>query len=136
MFQVVIEVVHDLGCGHHVQFLARRDMLDDARNTSHSHFAKRIRAVAAVVEDQAVFRVDGVHEIGTEPDGKSDDSREVSRRRVILDVVGLQFHGSEETHVVGRRHKDELVPMHARPFHGRLRVVVQETGPENLFFAR
>ena len=113
MFQIVIGSVHDFGAGHHVQLLARRDMLDDARNVSHAHFAKRVRAVAAIVEDQPVFDVDGVQEIGPETDGKSDDSREVSRRRVIRDVVALQFHGSEEPHVVRRRHENELVPMHA-----------------------
>src|SRR6266480_6572720 len=100
MFQIVIGSVHDFGASHHVQLLARRDMLDDARNVSDSYFAKRIRAVAAVIEDQAVFRVDGVQEIGTEPNGKSDDSREVSRWRVIRDVAGLQFHSSEKAHVV------------------------------------
>src|SRR6266446_3597336 len=102
----------NIGSGHDIQFLARRDMLDDARNAGHSHFAERIRAVAAIVEDEPLFGTDSVEKVGTKSDGNADNSYKVSRRRIVPDVVGLQFQGAEETHVVRRRHEDELVSVH------------------------
>jgi len=93
MFQVVLGVVGDLGAGYHIEFLARRDVLDNAGNVSHAELAKHIRAVTAIVEDEPVFHADRVQEIGAKPNGKPNDAGEVSRRRVIGDVAGFQFHG-------------------------------------------
>src|SRR2546426_10687119 len=111
-------------------------MLDDARHLSQPHFAQRIRAMASVVEDESLLGVEGVHEIGAEADGNPDDAHEITRPRVVLDVVGWYRYGPEKTQIVRRRHKDELVSIHAGPFHRRLRGVVREGWRGDFFFAR
>src|SRR4051812_2640127 len=111
-------------------------MLNDAGNVSHSHFSKRVSAMAAVVENQPVLGVDGIEEIRTETNGDPNHSRQVARRRTIDDVLRLQLHRSKKTHVVGARDKDKPVARSARPLHLGLRMIVQESGSENLLFSR
>ena len=60
MFEVKIGITPDLGSRHQVQLVARRHVLDDARHVSDSHSAKRVGAMASVVEDQPLLGVDGV----------------------------------------------------------------------------
>ena len=64
-------------------------MLNDAWQVGNAHVAECIGSMASIVEDEPISSVDCVHEIRAEADGESDDADEISRRRVIFDVVGL-----------------------------------------------
>src|SRR5467141_3165153 len=94
-------------------------MLDDARHVRNPHVAKRIRSMASIVKDQSLFRIDGIQEVAAKSDGKPDYSCDVARGRVVLDVLRLQWHGAEKTHIVRGRHEDEGVSVRARPFDRR-----------------
>ena len=52
--------------------------------------------MASVVQDQAIFGVDGVQEIGAEADANPDHAYEVARRGVVRDLGGWELHGAEE----------------------------------------
>src|SRR5437762_11452299 len=53
-------------------------------------FRSRVRAVAAVDEDEALLGVDRVHEVRAEPHRDSHDPRETGVRRIVLDVARLE----------------------------------------------
>src|SRR5437899_3330189 len=111
-------------------------MLDNAGQVSEPHPAKRISTVASVIEDQPVLGVDGIHEIRAETDSEPDNAYQVARGRVVLDLVGLHGHRAEETQIVRWGHEDEGVVVDTGPFHGRLGMIVRETGPEECICAR
>src|SRR5256884_7334827 len=113
------------------QFFARRGILDDARDMGDAQVAKVIGAMAAIIEDQPVLRVDGVQEVGAKPDRDPDDAHERSGRRVVFDMVCLEAHGAEKAQIVGGRHEHVGVAVSARPFDGRLRMFGRQAGSEN-----
>src|SRR5438034_11698024 len=48
--------------------------------------------MAAVIQDQAMFRVDGVQEIAAEAHRDPDNATQRAWGRIIRDVGGLQWH--------------------------------------------
>src|SRR5207247_780760 len=76
MFQVEVRIIEDIGTGHHIQLIERRDMLDDAGSVSKAHFPERISAVASVIEDDSIPGADGIEEIGAEAHRQPDDTHE------------------------------------------------------------
>src|SRR5207245_939423 len=93
-------------------------------------------AMTAVVEDQPVFRVDRVQEIGAESDRETDDAGQGSRRRIIRDVAGLQGHGSEKTQVVRRRYEHINILVSARPFDRRPGMIERQADAEYFLLRR
>ena len=89
MFEIKIRMVGDVGSGGDVEFFARGDVLNDAGHARDAEFTKHVGAVTAVVEDQAVFNIDGVHEIGAKTHGNADYADEIAGRRVAGDVGRL-----------------------------------------------
>ena len=75
-------------------------MLDDARHAGNPQVAERIGAVASVVEDEPLLRVNGVQEVAAESHRKPDYASEVARGRVVLNIFSFHLHGAEKAHVV------------------------------------
>src|SRR5256885_3794681 len=61
--------------GHHLQLIARSDVLDDAGHVRDSHLAQGERTMTAVVEDQPPLGVDRVHRSEERRVGKECRSR-------------------------------------------------------------
>src|SRR5438876_7860475 len=92
--------------------------------------------MAAVIQDQAMFRVDGVQEIAAEAHRDPDNATQRAWGRIIRDVGGLQWHDPEVTQVVRGRHKHKRVLLFARPFQRGLRRIAWEAEPEYLLLGR
>src|SRR2546428_3006573 len=111
-------------------------MLNNARHMSNPHLAERVCAMASIIENESLFRIDRVHKIRAKTDGKPNDAYEVSRRRGTHNVCRFQRHGTQEPKIIGRRHEDITISAHSGPLHGWMRMIVRQTGAKDLLLRR
>src|SRR5262245_24697570 len=108
------------GC-HQVQLLQARDLLDHARHVRDAGLAQRVRAVAAVVQDQPARGVERIQEVAAEADREPDHADERAARCRTEELLRLDRRRAEEAQVVRLGDEHELPATRARPGRGWLR---------------